>query len=67
MKLLVLIPICWLYNRFPSGTLIIGAGSYYTSRTTNQFLGFLVIVAINKDSLIRLKSSIYGYDEMVIR
>ena len=50
---------------FPeSGTLIIGAAEVtYTSRTTNQFLGLSGnSTAINKDALIRLKSSIYGYD-----
>ena len=50
---------------FPeSGTLIIGAAEVtYTSRTTNQFLGLSGnSAAINKDALIRLKSSIYGYD-----
>tara|TARA_Y100001963_G_scaffold29583_1_gene40243 strand:- start:6944 stop:9115 length:2172 start_codon:yes stop_codon:yes gene_type:complete len=50
---------------FPeSGTLIIGSAEVtYTSKTTNQFLGLSGnSSAINKDALIRLKSSIYGYD-----
>ena len=50
---------------FPSsGTLIIGSKEItYTSITTTQFLGLSDnTAAINKDALVRLKSSIYGYD-----
>ena len=54
---------------FPSsGTLIITVGEVdytvtYTSKTTNQFLGLSGnTVSITKNSLIRLESSVYGYD-----
>ncbi len=52
----------------PSGTLIITVDEAeytvtYTSKTTNQFLGLSGnTAAITKNSLIRLESSVYGYD-----
>ena len=51
---------------FPSsGTLVIGSKEItYTSITTTQFLGLSDnTAAIDKDALVRLKSSIYGYDD----
>ncbi len=49
----------------PSGTLIIGEATVtYTSKTTTQFLGLSGNSAdINKNTLIRLDSSVYGYDD----
>ena len=50
---------------FPaSGTLIIDSKEItYTSKTTTQFLGLSDnTLAITKNTLVRLKSSIYGYD-----